>query len=167
MAMETLYAGKRKSKMSWSTDYQQTQKKRRSNMTRDEVTEYIKKMHIGYLATVSPDNSPRVRPISIHTIYDRDIYFFTFSTTRKCAEMEANPQVEVVWSNLADLYQVRIRGNAAVVEDKAVQQRFKDDDPKVGQMLPPGTEKLFRLYKLQPGTVEAAERLVAYREVAW
>lgn len=136
-------------------------------MTRDQAIEFIKKMHVGYLATATADNGPRVRPISIHTIYDRDIYFFTFSTTRKCAEMQANPKVEVVWSNIEDLYQVRIRGNASLVEDPAVHQRFKNDDQKVSQMLPPGTENLFRLYRLQPQTVEAAEGLVSYQEVAW
>jgi uncharacterized pyridoxamine 5'-phosphate oxidase family protein len=136
-------------------------------MTRNQVIEFIKKMHVGYLATVSTDNAPRVRTISIHTVYDRDIYFFTFSTTRKVAEMEANPQVEVVWSNLEDLYQVRIRGNAVLVEDEAMHRRFRDDDPKVANMLPPETEHLFRLYKIEPDKVEVAEGLVPYEETAW
>jgi uncharacterized pyridoxamine 5'-phosphate oxidase family protein len=136
-------------------------------MKRDQVIEFIKRIHVGYLATVSTDNTPRVRPISMHTGYNGDIYFFTFSTTRKVAEMEGSSQVEAVWSNLKNLHQVRIRGNAVLVEDKAVHQRFKDDDPKVASMLPPGTGHLFRLYKIEPKTVEAAEGLVPYQQIDW
>jgi uncharacterized pyridoxamine 5'-phosphate oxidase family protein len=136
-------------------------------MIRNQVVDLIKEIHIGYLATVSADSTPRVRPISIHTIYDGELYFFTFSNTRKVAEMEANPQVEVVWTRMQDLSQVRIRGKANVVEDEAVNKRFKEDDPKAASMLPPGTEHLFRLYKIKPEKVEAAEGLVPYKEVAW
>jgi uncharacterized pyridoxamine 5'-phosphate oxidase family protein len=136
-------------------------------MTRDEVIAYIQEVHFGYLATVGADNAPRVRPIGIHTVYGDDLYFFTFSTTRKVVEMEANPQVEVVWAKVERLSQVRIRGKAVVVEDAAIQQRFREDNPMVAKLLPEGAQHLFRLYKLQPGKVEMAEGLVPYTEVAW
>jgi uncharacterized pyridoxamine 5'-phosphate oxidase family protein len=136
-------------------------------MTRAQVIEFIKQVHIGYLATVDSDNSPRVRPVSINTVYDGNLYFFTFSNTRKVAEIRANPQVEAVWTNMNDLSQVRIRGRAYLVEDEAVQQRFKNDNPKATQMLPPGMEHLFRLYRIKPEKVEVAEGLVPYTEIAW
>jgi uncharacterized pyridoxamine 5'-phosphate oxidase family protein len=136
-------------------------------MTRDQIIQFIKEVHIGYLATICADNTPRVRPLSAHTFYDGDLYFFTFSNTRKCAEMEANPEVEVVWMKMNDMSQVRLRGKAVLVEDQDVQRKFKEDDPKVSQMLPPGTEQLFRLYCIKPQKVEIAEGLVPYKEVAW
>ena len=136
-------------------------------MTRDQVIAYIKEVHFGYLATIGADGAPRVRPVGIDTAYGDDLYFFTFSTTRKVAEIEANPQVEVVWSKLEEASQVRISGKAVVVEDAVTQQRFKDDNPFVAKILPEGAEHLFRLYKVQPEKVYMAQGLVPYTEIAW
>lgn len=136
-------------------------------MIRDEVIAYIQEVHYGYLATVGADNAPRVRPIGIYNVYGDDLYFFTFSTTRKVSEMEANPQVEVVWAKVEELSQVRIRGEAVVVEDAAIQQQFREDNPIVAKILPEGAQHLFRLYKVQPEKIEMAKGLVPYTEVAW
>jgi uncharacterized pyridoxamine 5'-phosphate oxidase family protein len=92
---------------------------------------------------------------------------FHFSNTRKVAEMAANPQVEVVWAKVKDQSQVRIRGQVAVVEDPAIQQRFREDNPMVARLLPEGAQHLFRLYEFQPEKVYVAEGLVPYTEVAW
>jgi uncharacterized pyridoxamine 5'-phosphate oxidase family protein len=136
-------------------------------MTREEAIGLIQAAHIGYLGTVGTDNKPRVRPIGIHTVYDNDVYFFTFAGTRKVAELAGNPHVEVVWSNPKQLSQVRIRGESQLVTDEAVQQRFKNDEPIVAKLLPAGAEHLFRLYKIVPETVEAADGLVPYAPVSW
>ena len=131
-------------------------------MTRDDVVAYIKDVNIGYLATMGADGSPRVRPIGMHTIYDDSLYFFTFCTTRKVAEIDSHPQVEVVWCKLEETSQARIRGKMFVEEDEAVQERFKQDNPMVAQMIPQGAEHLFRLYRLEPEVVEMATGLVPY-----
>ena len=136
-------------------------------MTREEVVAYIQEVKFGYLATVGDDNAPRVRPVGIKDIYGDHLYFFTFATTRKVAELEANPQVEVVWSKLQDLSQVRISGKMVVEEDLAIQKRFKEDNPIVSNLLPEGAEHLFRLYKLSPDKVYMAQGMVPYTEVAW
>jgi uncharacterized pyridoxamine 5'-phosphate oxidase family protein len=136
-------------------------------MTRDQVIEYIQQAQFGYLATVGADNAPRVRPVSIKDVYDDDLYFFTFSTTRKVAEMEANPQVEVVWAKLEETSQVRIKGKAVVVKDEAIHKRFLEDNPIAIKILPAGAQHLFRLYKIQPEKVEMAKGLVPYTEIAW
>lgn len=136
-------------------------------MTRDEIIGFIKEVNIGYMATMDNNNRPRVRPMGIHTIYDKDIYFFTFKNTRKVSEINNNPQVEVVWANTKTLSQVRISGDATIVNDETIQQRFKNDEPIVGKILPPGAEHLFCLYKITPQKIEVAEGLVPYKEVAW
>ena len=136
-------------------------------MTRDQVVAYIQQVHFGYLATVGADNEPRVRPIGMHTVYGDHLYFFTFANTRKVAEIEHNPQVEVVWSKLQEQSQVRIRGKMVVEEDAAIQQRFREDNPIVDKLLPEGARHLFRLYKLQPEKVYVAEGMVPYTEVTW
>jgi uncharacterized pyridoxamine 5'-phosphate oxidase family protein len=136
-------------------------------MTRDRIISYIQDVHFGYLATVGADNAPRVRPIGMHTVYGDHLYFFTFSNTRKVAEIESNPQVEVVWSKLQDQSQVRIRGKMVVEEDESVQQRFREDNPIVAKLLPEAAQHLFRLYRLQPEVVEMAEAMVPYTRVEW
>ena len=63
--------------------------------------------------------------------------------------------------------QVRIRGQAVAVEDEAMQQRFKADNPIVSKLLPPQAQHMFRLYKIQPETVEMAMGLTPYTAVEW
>ena len=136
-------------------------------MTREDVVAYIKNVNIGYLATVGADGAPRVRPIGMRTIYDDSLYFFTFCTTRKVAEIDSHPQVEVVWCKLEETSQARIRGKMFVEEDEAIQQRFKQDNPMVAQIIPQGAEHLFRLYRLEPEVVEMATGLVPYTVIEW
>jgi uncharacterized pyridoxamine 5'-phosphate oxidase family protein len=136
-------------------------------MTREEIVAYIQEVKFGYLATVGADNAPRVRPVGIKDIYGDNLYFFTFVTTRKVAELENNPRVEVAWSKLTDQSQVRISGKMVVEEDPAVHQRFKEDNPIVSNLLPEGASHLFRLYRLEPEQVFMAKGLVPYSEVAW
>ena len=136
-------------------------------MTRSEVIEFIQQVQFGYLATVGADNAPRVRPISIKDVYGDDLYSFTFANTRKVAEIAINPQVEVVWAKEAELSQVRIEGKAEVVEDPAVEQRFRQDNPMIAKILPEGAQHLFRLYKVKPEKVCVAEGMVPYVEIAW
>ncbi len=136
-------------------------------MRRDQVVAYIQEVQFGYLATMDGDGAPRVRPVGMHTIYGDQIYFFTFGTTRKVAEIERNPQVEVVWCKLQEQSQVRIRGKMTVEEDAAIQQQFKEDNPIVAKLVPEAAQHLFRLYKLQPDVVEMAEGMVPYTEIPW
>jgi uncharacterized pyridoxamine 5'-phosphate oxidase family protein len=140
---------------------------RRLKMTRDDVITFIQEIHFGYLATVDADNTPCVRPLGIYNVYGDDVYFFTFSILPKCTEIEANPNVEVVWANLDKISQVRLKGKAVVVEDEDMKKLFIEDNPTVNKVLPPGSEHLFRLYKIQPTKVSVAEGLVPYTEVAW
>ena len=136
-------------------------------MDKQEVISYIKDVHFGYLATVAGDHRPRVRPISVHSIYKDCLYFFTFGHTRKVQEIENNPHVEIVWSKLEEQSQVRIGGELSLEIDEEIQQQFIADNPMVTNMLPPEARHLFRLYRFTPETVEAAAGLVPYEKVAW
>jgi uncharacterized pyridoxamine 5'-phosphate oxidase family protein len=136
-------------------------------MTRDEAIQFIERAHFGYVATHDLDSGVSVRPVAIDTIYGRDLFFFTFATTPKVRQIAANPHVSVVWADVSALTQVRVKGTAYVEEDPAVITRFKDDNPMVDTMLPPGTEGLFVLFRVQPELVQAAQGLVPYETVDW
>ena len=136
-------------------------------MTRDEVIRFVQEVTFAYLATVDEGNAPCVRPVAIKDVYGDDFYFFTFCTTRKVAEMAANPKVEAVWAKVEGASQVRVRGTAYEVKDDEIEERFRADNPMVERILPPGAEHLFSLHKIVPEKVEVAEGLVPYTEVAW
>jgi uncharacterized pyridoxamine 5'-phosphate oxidase family protein len=136
-------------------------------MTRDEAIQFIQEVKFAYLATVGSDDAPCVRPVAIKDVYGDDFYFFTFCTTRKVAEMAANPKVEAVWAKVDGASQVRVKGTAHVVEDAALEKRFRADNPMVEKILPQGAGHLFSLYKIVPETVTAAQGLVPYTEIAW
>jgi uncharacterized pyridoxamine 5'-phosphate oxidase family protein len=89
------------------------------------------------------------------------------SNTRKVAEIEANPQVEVVWSKLEEQSQVRISGKTVVVEDEAIHQRFREDNPIVAKLIPEAAQHLFQLYKLEPEKVYVAKGMVPYTKIDW
>ena len=136
-------------------------------MNREHVIAYIQDVKFGYLATAGADNAPRVRPVGMYTVYGDDLYFFTLANTRKVAEIEGNPQVEVVWSKLQEQSQVRISGTMTVEEDEETIQRFKAENPIVSQLLPAAVQHLFRLYRLRPAGVYWAAGMVPYTEIAW
>ena len=82
--------------------------------TREKVIDFIKDVKFAYLATLGTDGAPRVRPLAAFTVYGDAVYFFTFRTTRKVAEMAAHPQVELVWARIQDNAQAHMRGKVAV-----------------------------------------------------
>jgi uncharacterized pyridoxamine 5'-phosphate oxidase family protein len=134
---------------------------------RDQVVEFIDKVKFAYPATLGTDSVPRARPLAAHTVYGDAVYSFTFRTIRKVAELAAHPQAELVWCRLQDRAQVRMRGPVALEQDAEVQARFKAGNPMVAQMLPPGAEHLFALFRLTPEVVEAVVGLKPYTQVAW
>jgi uncharacterized pyridoxamine 5'-phosphate oxidase family protein len=134
---------------------------------REQVIEFIKDVKFAHLATLGIDHVPRARPLAAYTVYRDAVYFFTFKTTRKVAEITSHPQAELVWTRLQDNAQVRMRGPVILEEDPQVQARFKADNPMVGRMLPPGAEQLFTLFKLMPEVVEAVVGLKPYTQIAW
>jgi uncharacterized pyridoxamine 5'-phosphate oxidase family protein len=134
---------------------------------REQVEKFIKEVKFAYLATLGTDDVPRVRPVAAFTVYGDAVYFFTFKTTRKVAEIAAHPQAELVWARVQDNAQVRMRGPVALEQDADVQARFKADNPMVVRMLPPGAEHLFALFKLTPAVVEGVVGLKPYSPVAW
>ena len=102
---------------------------------REQVIEFIKDVKFAHLATLGTDNVPRARPLAAYTVYGDAVYFFTFKTTRKVAEITSHPQAELVWTRVQDNAQVRMRGPVALEQDAEVQARFKADNPMVARSI--------------------------------
>ena len=137
-------------------------------MTKEEAKKYIGKVHIGHLATIGLDNKPRVRPVGASIFYGDDVYFFTLSTRSKHAEMQANPNVEIVWFTFEDEVQVHIKGKAVLVEDEALRQRFREQVGVIDNLVPEDLRQFYLLYKIQPEKVEMSKGFAtSYTEIPW
>ena len=137
-------------------------------MNKEEAKEYIAKVHIGHLATVGLDGKPRVRPVGAGVFYGDDVYFFTLSTRNKHAEMQANPDVEIVWFTFGDGIQVHIKGKAVLVEDEALRRRFREQVGVIDQLVPEDLRQFYVLYKIQPEKVEMSQGFATgYVEIPW
>jgi uncharacterized pyridoxamine 5'-phosphate oxidase family protein len=137
-------------------------------MDKEAAKEFIKKVHIGHLATIGLDNAPRVRPVGASIFYGDDVYFFTLSTRGKHAEMQANPQVEIVWFTFEDETQVHIRGKASLVTDEALRQRFREQVGVIDKLVPEELRPYYVLYKVHPEKVEMSKGFAtSYTEIPW
>jgi uncharacterized pyridoxamine 5'-phosphate oxidase family protein len=136
-------------------------------LTRDDVIAFIRRVRFGHLATRGLDFGASVRPVEIDTVYGNDLYFCTWDTAGKVQEIASDPHVTIVWTDMESWSQVRVQGTARVEDDATVVERFKAENPLISEMLPPGTEELFTLYRVRPDYVQVAEGIGPYTHVPW
>jgi general stress protein 26 len=138
--------------------------------TRDTITRIIRSCVYGNLATVSADGeSPRVRPVCAFLQDDLTILVPSHTATRKIAEIERNPHVEICFVD-AEHWQVRVAGRAEMVNDPAVKKRLMETtlSPKLWRgFFPEGeSDERFVLYRIRPRSFEwMREWELKYRRV--
>jgi uncharacterized pyridoxamine 5'-phosphate oxidase family protein len=135
--------------------------------TREQVIAFIQEVRFGYLATRSKGRTLRIRPVGIKSVSGNDLYLVTVNNARQENELTAERQAEVVWTQQGTKTQVRIRGRIVAADEAEAARRFREDNPRVARMLPPGAEPFFRLYKLIPEKVETSLGLMPYAEIVW
>lgn len=137
-------------------------------MNKEKAKEFISKVHIGHLATIGLDNKPHVRPVGAGVFYGDDIYFFTLSTRNKHAEMQANPDVEIVWYSFEGEVQVHIKGKAFLVEDEKLRKKFREQVGVIDRIVPEDLRQYYVLYRIHPEKVEYSKGFViTYTEIPW
>lgn len=107
----------------------------------DEVKKIIKEAKIGSLTTIA-ENGLVSRPLAVQeTEFDGDLWFVTFRDTEKIKEIEADPRVNVTFTDDNQNY-VSITGQAEIIVDdtkkKELWNKFYEeifnttyDDPKL------------------------------------
>ncbi len=135
--------------------------------TREQVIAFIQEVRFGYLATRGKGRTLRVRPVGIKSLSGNDVYLVAVNNARKEKEPVVERQAEVVWTQQSTNTQVRIRGQIVATDEAEAARRFREDNPRIARMLPPGAEPFFRLYKLIPEKVETSLGVLPYAEVAW
>ncbi|HSD84072.1 MAG TPA: pyridoxamine 5'-phosphate oxidase family protein [Anaerolineae bacterium] len=135
--------------------------------TREQVITFIQEVRFGYLATRGKGRLLRIRPVGIKSVSGNELYLVTVNGTHKENEPIASRPAEVVWTQSGTNTQVRIRGQIVAADEAEAARRFREENPRIARMLPPGAEPFFRLYKLIPEKVETSLGRLPYAEAAW
>jgi len=85
-------------------------------MTKEEILEFVTKNPVFSLAT-SDGNQPHVRLIMLYRADEDGIIFCTGRDKAVHAQLQANPAIEMCFSNSDQSCQVRIAGNVEMLDD--------------------------------------------------
>lgn len=95
---------------------------------------------------------PRVRPISPLRTEGFRVYFASFRSSNKTAELAANPLVELCYLDESH-DQVRIAGTAHLVRDAAVRRSIWEENPLLRSFMGSLDNPEFMLYRVDPSRV--------------
>ena len=81
-------------------------------------------------------NQPRVRGMLLWFADKTGFYYNTSATKELCAQLKANPKVELCFFNpkSKNLDQMRVTGQAEIIDDLALKQKLLKDRPFLAQM---------------------------------
>ena len=117
-----------------------------------------------YFATVDGDQ-PRVRPVSPVRTDGFTVYVANLRAYHKTVEIEANPKVELCYLDESH-DQVRITGDAEVVEERELLQEIWDANPLMRQYLGSIDNPQLIVYRIVPSRVRfMREWALEYHEV--
>jgi general stress protein 26 len=97
-----------------------------SDLSLHDLSKKMAKLDFTMMATRSPDGTMTARPMSNNGDVEHhgDSYFFAYQTSRKVADLRADPQVTLSYTGAAGMLGgpplfVTVSGVAALIEDKA------------------------------------------------
>lgn len=135
-------------------------------MSKEKVLQIIANTQIAFMASVD-GKSPRVRPMSIQTIWNDKIYFSTYGNSRKMQQFKKNPKTEIVWMD-KDMSHVRIAGIVKLCDDKQLKARYFEQNPDLKNYFKDVDDPNYALIEVKPEKVELMNlNDRAYTEVAW
>lgn len=97
-------------------------------MTKEEILEFVTKNPAFSLATID-GNLPHVRLIMLYRADEDGIIFCTGRDKDVHAQLQANPAVEMCFSNSDQSCQVRIAGNVEMQDDLELKKRIVEAFP--------------------------------------
>ena len=95
-------------------------------MTREQIYEFIARQKTSLISSVDEEGYPATRAlIQPVLIEDNDIYFATYTSSRKVRHYRNNPKACVYFYEKGRNFQgVEIKGTMEVCTDQAIKQRF-------------------------------------------
>lgn len=104
------------------------------------------------LATVDPEGRPRVRPVSPVLTEGFRVWVASFRSSHKTTELEGQASVELAYMDDAH-DQVRIAGNAVLVDDEGERTRIWEATPLLRSFMGNVCNPEFMLYRVEPERV--------------
>jgi uncharacterized pyridoxamine 5'-phosphate oxidase family protein len=95
-------------------------------MTKEEILEFITKNPLFSLATIE-NGQPHTRMIMMYRADEDGIIFCTGSEKDVNKQLQANPAVEMCFYSHEQNRQVRIKGNAEVIDDLDLKKQIVED----------------------------------------
>ena len=91
----------------------------------EKINELITNKKIAMLTSVSDDGSFHARPMAVLDVdFDGDLWFFTKKDAPKVDQIEAEPRVNVAYSDPNNQDYVSLAGRAKLVIDQALNEKY-------------------------------------------
>ena len=104
-----------------------------------KINELITNKKIAMLTSVSDDGSFHARPMAVLSVdFDGDLWFFTKKDAPKVDQIEAEPRVNVAYSDPNNQDYVSLAGRAKLVVDSALNEKYWQ--PQFEAWFPDGLE---------------------------
>jgi general stress protein 26 len=107
---------------------------------------------VGSLATVE-GNRPRVRPIAMMWVGERELWFATFGGSRKAAQLKKNAAAEVCFHD-GQWNHVRLSGRASLTQDDADRRTLFKLIPDLAKHFSGPTDPDYTLVKIAIERIE-------------
>jgi general stress protein 26 len=106
---------------------------------REKLKELVKDARIGMFTTMTTDGKHVSRPMALQDVeFDGDLWFFTYSDSDLVAQIRANPQVNVSFSDAKQHAWTSVSGSAAQTDDRAKAEELWN--PMLKAWFPDGLE---------------------------
>lgn len=104
-----------------------TKNKENTAMTKEGIYEFIARQKTAIISSVGEDGYPATRALIQPVLIDgNDIYFATYTSSRKVAHYRANPKACVYFCEKGRSFSgVEVKGEMVVLTDRPTKQRFR------------------------------------------
>jgi general stress protein 26 len=118
----------------------------------EKAKKLIEETVIGHLGTAEAEQ-PRVRPIAMKWVGERELWFATQSGSRKVDQIEHDAAVEVCFTD-AQWNHARLSGTASTTQDDADRRKLLELIPDLAKFFESPTDPKYILVKIAIARVE-------------
>jgi len=83
----------------------------------NEIKNLLSKQKLGFVATVSPDNTPNLSPKGTITVWNNDLIFADIKSPNTIANLQKNPSIEINVVDPISRKGYRFKGTAKIISE--------------------------------------------------
>ncbi len=118
----------------------------------EKAKKLVEEVVVGNLATIA-EHQPRVRPVAVKWVGERELWFSTHTGSRKLDQIEHNAAVEVCFND-AQWNHVRLSGRASTTKDNADRTKLFGMITELEKHFSGPTDPNFTLVKIAINRIE-------------